>query len=207
MPKNEVGDVTVVQKLEKNVDGTNYHATEVQKWRGYRQDYSIVAGYERDREKSTSNIPGLGSPWDAEDSLESVKGQTTAADKLPTTGTYNYSGHAFTQNERNGKLSYDVNFETRTGKGEITGINQSGKITLDEGSISHRHVPHTNEDLDKSTISGMSISSTAKSEKMGSGNYTLGFFGPNAEEIAGVVKQNNDGVVGFGGKRGNKPKQ
>lgn len=62
-------------------------------------------------------------------------------------------------------------------------------------------------DLDNSTISGMGISSTATSEKHGSGTYSLGFFGPNAEEIAGVVEQDGYGVVGFGGKRGNEPKQ
>ena len=41
----------------------------------------------------------------------------------------------------------------------------------------------------------------ATSEKAGNGTYKLGIFGPNAEEIAGSVLQDNNALVGFGGKK------
>lgn len=201
--KNQVSDVNVAQNLRGSAEGQSYYITQNQKWRAYRQDYSVVAGYQNTG--GSSNIPDIDMNKKDDMDITSVKGQATTASQLPNVGIYNYSGGAFTQNETGGKLSYDVNFATRMGKGEITGINESGKITLHEGLI--KSDTHTNEDLDDSTISGMGISSTATSEKRGRGKYTLGFFGPNAEEIAGVVEQNGDGLVGFGGKRGNAPKQ
>lgn len=202
--KNQVSDVNVAQSLRGSAEGQSYHITQNQKWRAYRQDYSVVAGYQNTG--GSSNIPGIDMNKSKGDmDITSVKGQATTESQLPDVGVYNYSGGAFTQNEKGGKLSYDVDFATRMGKGEITGINESGKITLHEGSIGR--AAHTNVDLDNSTISGMGISSTATSEKHGSGTYSLGFFGPNAEEIAGVVEQDGYGVVGFGGKRGNETKQ
>ena len=110
-------------------------------------------------------------------------------------GTYQYEGVAFSQDER-GKLAYSVNFDDRTGSGSITGITEAGNITLDKGSITARSFTN----VDNTTITGSGIASTASSEKLGSGTYQLGFFGPNAEEIAGAV-ENNYGVVGFGGAK------
>lgn len=199
--KNQVSDVNTTQTLKGSSEGKSYYITENQKWRAYRQDYSVVAGFQAT--SGSTNLDGI--DMGASDMfLSSIKGQATTEDKLPKVGIYNYSGQAFTQNETNGKLSYDVDFTNRTGKGEITNIHEAGKITLHEGTI--RRDSHINQHLDNSTISGMAISSSATSEKRGHGTYTLGFFGPNAEEIAGIVEQNDTGLVGFGGKRGNEPK-
>ena len=179
MTRNQVNDVEAVHTVTKNVNGSNYSATQRQNIRAYLQNYSIVAGYQETG--ISSNIPGVPNSTEIDDmSISMVKGQATTLSALPTAGTYNYSGAAFTQNETGGKLSYDVNFDTRTGRGIITGIAEAGTIKLDEGNI--RPMSHTNTDSDNSTISGAGIQSTATSERAGSGIYKLGFFGPNAEE-------------------------
>lgn len=201
MPKNTVTDVAISHTGTKNVDGKNYYITEHQKIRGYRQDYSVIAGYQRTG--IASNIEGQYTGA-VDDEMEVIfaKGQVTAENALPKTGTYNYSGAAFANNDTDGKLSYDVNFDKRIGSGKITGIESAGDITLHEGSI--QAISHTNEEVDNSTIRGMGIESSATSARGQSGTYTLGFFGPNAEEIVGVVNS-NAGEVGFGGKRSATP--
>ena len=58
----------------------------------------------------------------------------------------------------------------------------------------------------------MGISGDAASAKLGAGKYGLGFFGPKANEIAGMVELTRPGnpgsttaaqdfEIGFGGKR------
>ena len=127
--------------------------------------------------------------------IDTVSGYATQI--LPTAGTYNYAGVAFTQNEQ-GKLNYSVNFDEKTGSGSISGITAAGNITLNKGNIE----PYNSTDLNGTQYTGLGITSTATSEKAGSGNYHLGFFGPNAEEVAGVVEDSNgDALIGFGGAK------
>ena len=113
---------------------------------------------------------------------------------LPSAGIYNYAGLAFNQNEQ-GSLKYSVNFDKRVGSGSITGLQSTGKITLNEGSI--KKMP------DDFNLPFYGIESSASVEKDATGQYEYGvaFFGPNAEEIAGLVSKGEDTMIGFGGSK------
>ncbi len=105
---------------------------------------------------------------------------------IPSAGNATYRGSAFSKNSNSGVLVYTVNFTTRVGDGTITGLSGHGTV-----------------DLINAPISGSGITGSANSS-LGSGNYDLKFFGPNAEEIAGKVTgigadANND--IGFAGKQ------
>lgn len=183
----------VQEKGTAKISGETYTATMKSKLHLYQQPYSIIAGMQRLGGSVTGS--DIGDPIDPINlDIDTVKGQTTQA--LPTAGIYNYSGIAFTQDEQ-GKLDYQVDFDKHIGSGSITGITEAGKITLETGNIGK--LSHTN--FDKSVVSGHGITGAAKSERHGEGTYKLGFFGPNAEEIAGVVEQKNQGLVGFGGTK------
>lgn len=191
---DKVQNFEVVQNLKGTVEGQSHWAKETGKLRAYQQEYSVVAGYARSR--VTSSDPSELSAG-ADDMEFGVKGMPTQT--LPKAGSYTYKGKAFSETD-DGTLTYDVDFDKKTGKGMIDGIDAAGKITLHEGKIGS--VSHTDHAFDGKVLSGSGIEADASSEKMGNGKYKLGFFGPNAEEVAGAVFDNrNKEAVGFGGKR------
>ncbi len=150
----------------------------------YRQNYSLIAGI-----KPTSySIQGDGvnkrEPINDENYL-TIKGTPTKI--LPTAGKATYSGAAF-DGRNQGVLSYSVNFNERTGEGNITGLGE--KVVLNKGNITN--INHNNK-IDGSHLQGYGIQGSSNK-----GNYELGFFGANAEEIVGTV---NDGEIGFAGSR------
>ena len=130
------------------------------------------------------NTRELGEPINDENYL-TIKG--TPTEVLPTAGKATYSGAAF-DGKKQGVLSYSVDFEGRTGEGNITGLGE--KVVLNKGSITH--IDHNNE-IDGSRLEGHGIKGSSNK-----GDYALGFFGANAEEIVGAV---NDGEIGFAGSR------
>lgn len=187
----------LTEKVTATVRGQQYTATSRQTIHLYQQNYSIIGGSQVHGGSISGGegIYRLNQSYGGIDAdIDTLKGQATQA--LPSTGVYHYSGAAFTQNEQ-GKLDYRVDFDKLTGSGSITGIGQAGNITLNEGKIGK--LSHTNPD--QSFIAGHGITGNAQSERQGSGTYKLGFFGPNAEEIAGAVEQNGQGLVGFGGTK------
>ncbi|WP_238327057.1 Slam-dependent surface lipoprotein [Rodentibacter pneumotropicus] len=139
----------------------------------YNQPYSIITADTKSGTRNYSEVNELHNVG--------INGLKTKVDALPTEGTASYNGKAFDALNQ-GKLSYQVNFSNKTGSGNITGLGRD--ITLEQGSIS-----------------GTSISATA-TQSYNSGNYTLDFFGKNAEEIGGKVSFDGKDVVGFGGTRG-----
>jgi hypothetical protein len=169
--------------------------------RVYQQPYSIVVG------SYITDMQLNGEPnraWadaDADFDLTDILGLATtqeAVDALNIQATYR--GEAFTAKDR-GELVYQVDFKARNGSGEITGLDQFGRIALEKGDIAT--MP---EWLDMKNVVG--ISAAATSEKQGKAGYTLMFAGPKAEEISGMVqkypdwqKQWDEGIIGFGGKR------
>ncbi len=107
---------------------------------------------------------------------------------------FTYTGQAFNETS-DGKLNYEINFNTRTGQGAITELD-TGKINLNNASIGT--VTHTNPDA--TSLSMLGIQGVAKfDDGRADGSYTLGIFGNEATEIAGVVTENNINTVGFGG--------
>ncbi len=183
--QNKVQKVDTVTTARVKAGGDNYELISKGQAHIYRQNYSLIAGLsERERiEKDPSGIErNLGVDDDSVDFV--VKGSTTKI--LPAVGKFNYTGLA-TNGEKQGALSYTVDFKEKNGKGEITGIGENS-ITLSEAPI--KEFSHTNE-FDNTVIKGHGIESS---------NYKLGFFGPNAEEIVGAVTQGTNSI-GFAGSR------
>lgn len=183
--QNKVQTVGTVTTARVKAGGDNYELISKGQAHIYRQNYSLIAGLsERERiEKDPSGIErNLGVDDDSVDFV--VKGSTTKI--LPAVGKFNYTGIA-TNGEKQGALSYTVDFKEKNGKGEITGIGENS-ITLSEAPI--KEFSHTNE-FDNTVIKGQGIEGS---------NYKLGFFGPNAEEIVGAVTQGTNSI-GFAGSR------
>ena len=175
--------------------GDTYSATRNSTIHLYQQPYSVVAAIQNTGGKVTG--PGVNENLDRQDfDVNYVQGELTKT--LPSTGSFNYKGVAFTEKEQ-GNLDYTINFDTKKGAGSISGINEAGLINLHESNITD--VSHTNS-LDGSSLSGFGVANgIATSEKAGNGTYKLGIFGPNAEEIAGSVLKDDNALVGFGGKK------
>lgn len=183
--QNKVQTVGTVTTARVKAGGDNYELISKGQAHIYRQNYSLIAGLsERERiEKDPSGIErNLGVDDDSVDFV--VKGSATKI--LPAAGKFSYAGIA-TDGEKQGALSYTVDFEKKNGKGEITGIGENS-ITLSEAPI--KEFSHTNE-FDNTVIKGQGIEGS---------NYKLGFFGPNAEEIVGAVTEGTNSI-GFAGSR------
>ena len=183
--QNKVQTVGTVTTARVKAGGDNYELISKGQAHIYRQNYSLIAGLsELERiEKDPSGIErNLGVDDDSVDFV--VKGSATKI--LPAAGKFSYAGIA-TDGEKQGALSYTVDFEKKNGKGEITGIGKTN-ITLSEAPI--KEFSHTNE-FDNTVIKGHGIEGS---------NYKLGFFGPNAEEIVGAVTEGTNSI-GFAGSR------
>lgn len=135
-----------------------------------------------------------------------VDGQPTV--NLPTKGTYNYAGKVkihdvnrdkYLDNRMiDGQFNYAVNFDTQTGSGKVSNID--GKdIKLNAGRIS-----------DLKDEDGFNISPTVKgiegtaTHGNKTGEYTLGFFGPNANEVSGTVTVETSDKTAYMGIIGGK---
>lgn len=164
-------------------EGNDYTVTRNGKAHIYRQNYSLIAGI--NPTNTTVRGPQVNESENLDDTYILIKGQTTQT--LPTAGKFDYSGIA-SDGVSQGKLAYSVDFDSRKGSGKITGI--GSEINLNEASI--REGNYTNE-IDNTEIKGHGIQGSSNR-----GDYALGFFGPNAEEIVGTV---NDGEIGFAGSR------
>ena len=174
------------ESAQVRAEGKTYTLTRRGESHIYRQNYSLIAGV-----KPTSySIQGDGvNKTEAirdEDYL-TIKG--TPTEVLPTAGKATYSGAAF-DGQNQGVLSYSVDFKERTGEGNITGLGE--KVVLNKGSITH--INHNNE-IDGSRLEGYGIQGSSNK-----GDYELGFFGANAEEIVGAVTQGTNSI-GFAGSR------
>ena len=165
----------------------------------YQQPYSVVIGGVFTQDSGPFVGPGsFGVHY-----VDDIKGLNTAStviDNLAAEGTFTYTGVAF-NGQGVGNLTYGVDFAARTGSGQITGLLETGTINLQTAGIA---------DLNLEFVKGMGIAGKADfaNDPGKDINYQLGFFGPNAEEIAGKTSyqfdaDNTAGIseVGFGGKR------
>lgn len=120
-----------------------------------------------------------------------VYGADSPVASFPTAGQATYRGTAFDMKEQ-GTLTYHVDFAAKHGHGQIDGLSRYGTITL------------ANAPIKVETHYGKSeygVSGTASSAKGSNFEYGVGFFGQQAEEIAGFV-HNAQEAVGFHGTRG-----
>lgn len=161
--------------------------------RAYRQAYSVVAGSFA-MQPTGGGDPEVQSP-DMKMPLHVgfIGGEATQT--LPTSGKYAYNGAAFDQNEV-GQLSYNVDFDKRVGSGQVSGMSVTGNIELKEAKIGHNAI---HNDADGSLTLTHSIQGKTRSD-LGEGDYHVSFFGPNAEEVAGMV-YHQKGEIGVAGKR------
>ncbi|WP_038316926.1 factor H binding protein domain-containing protein [Kingella kingae] len=204
LPHNELTDLTMQTKhtLTYNVsqlDQKQYRYEKTENVRAYNQNYSTVVGFD------TTGIKTEMIGYDTDKSEKkpysdklmdsyAVTGVSIEQAALPATGSYTYTGKAFTATDNDGVLNYTINFDKKSGSGSITGIDKTGEITLKEGRIG----TYTHGTKTSTAGIGETQATTANGT---AGTYTLGIFGANAEEVAGTVNFKGLEHVGFGGKR------
>ena len=176
------------ESAQVRAEGKTYTLTRRGESHIYRQNYSLIAGVKPTSYSMQGDDLGNGlntpNPINDENYL-TIKG--TPTEVLPTAGKATYSGAAF-DGKKQGVLNYSVDFKERTGEGNITDLGET--VVLNKGNITN--IDHKNE-IDGSHLQGYGIKGSSNK-----GNYALGFFGANAEEIVGTV---NDGEIGFAGSR------
>ena len=186
---NGLKRVDVVETASANINGQTHNVTRNSKLHLYQQPYSIVTFMQT----TGGQVGSLGKIEKGEFKSSYFLGQAT--ETLPSAGSFNYKGVAFNEKEQ-GKLDYTINFDTKKGAGSISGLNQTGKITLHESNITKIW----DYGFEKYTHYGVE-EGKATSEKQGNITYDLGIFGPNADEVSGTVSQGNKDLAGFGGKK------
>ena len=186
---NGLKRVDVVETASANINGQTHNVTRNSKLHLYQQPYSIVTFMQT----TGGQVGSLGKIEKGEFKSSYFLGQAT--ETLPSAGSFNYKGVAFNEKEQ-GKLDYTINFDTKKGAGSISGLNQTGKITLHESNITKIW----DYGFEKYTHYGVE-EGKATSEKQGNITYDLGIFGTNADEVSGTVSQGNKDLAGFGGKK------
>ncbi len=144
-----------------------------------------------------------------------ISGTPTLESALPKMGKVVYKGMAFNNSTnpqdaeivagaRPGGLVYTIDFDERTGHGEISALQLDyGEFILGKGKLEKINLDgqevmgvRSNVDVDKSV-------NFDNPKYAPAGNYELGIFGPNADSIAGKFK-NSAFDIGFGGTRDGK---
>ncbi len=144
-----------------------------------------------------------------------ISGTPTLESALPKMGKVVYKGIAFNKSTnpqdaeivagaRPGDLVYTIDFDERTGHGKISALQLDyGEFILGKGKLEKINLDgqevmgvRSNVDVDKSVIYD-------NPKYVPAGNYELGIFGPNADSIAGKLK-NSAFDIGFGGTRDGK---
>ena len=170
--------------------------------KSYNQPYSVVSGSgvkteitENSVIKSTENTFNI----------NKVAGFATPDAALPKAGAAEYSGVAFNADSQ-GTLSYTVDFDERTGEGKISGLSSDGlsmqyveSISLDKGKISKQSINGQDVTGISSTVT-LNHNDGMDAYSVTNGNYQLGLYGRNAEEVAGRTT-GSDLNIGFGGKQ------
>lgn len=175
-------------------------------WLVYNQLYSGIVG-DTDTEVLQSpyeHVIGMQNAYNNYDIVLAV-GVNTLEKQLPTSGLITYKGVAFDMTQQ-GTLNYHVDFAKKEGSGSITGLDKFGTITLETGKISNISLNSREADnyFEKNQVG---ITGLAKAEKIADviwdkvttrdivKGYDLQFFGPNAEEITGIVKTDKQAGV------------
>ncbi|MBM5615188.1 factor H binding protein domain-containing protein [Listeria innocua] len=167
---------------------TNYTKTKSSVNKTYNQPYSVVVG-KGDVTQTIDRYNSSNSSTVSTFAIDKVAGLATLEQNVPTTGKAVYTGGAFSAVSDNGKLNYLVDFDKRKGSGDIQGLSEFGAVKLLEGDL-------TKVNLNGKSVTGVSGSAQANA----AGSYTLGLFGPQADEVAGkaTIAQKN---IGFAGQK------
>ncbi|CFG79181.1 repetitive large surface protein [Neisseria gonorrhoeae] len=184
----------------------------------YEQPYSVVRGYFGYSRKDSNPIEGDGQnpeeiPFDLY--LGDIRGVATDEDKLPKAGSFQYEGRAFGGNgvlskesldNHNGVFRYTIDFDRRKGSGSIEGMEQYGKIKLEEAAIERIPYRESGSSLglkDRVSYFGVNEGVAMLEKDNEIKKYHLGIFGEAANEVAGAVSQEHkhQAVIGFGGEK------
>ncbi|MDO5091161.1 MAG: factor H binding family protein [Cardiobacteriaceae bacterium] len=122
----------------------------------------------------------------------STYGVDTPVASFPGAGQATYRGVAFDMTEQ-GTLTYHVDFAAKNGHGQIDGLSRHGTITLANAPIK------VETQSGKSDYIGRGTANSAKGSRF---DYQVGFYGHQAEEIAGFARSAQQETVGFHGTRG-----
>jgi len=140
----------------------------------YQQPYSVVFGQTWTQDSGDNFEPGDFNIFSAADALGFSTPATALSALIAQDAIFTYKGSAFDGQEE-ATLNYMMNFGQRIGQGTIAGFANSGEITLWPSTL-----------LNDGTIRGEAHIEKAPNSE-GFVDYFLSFFGPNAEELAGVV--------------------
>ncbi|QIW15145.1 hypothetical protein A4G20_01660 [Pasteurellaceae bacterium RH1A] len=150
--------------------------------RGYVQNYSAVLGRVRDARVSKD-----GETTSSRFTIDSVIGDLTSSDVVAQTkGTANYQGIAFGAYGV-GNFAYTVDFDNKSGSGSIKNlvdVADVSDVVLHEGKIDGNIIQ-------SSVVTENPFYKAEGAYGPVSGTYTLGLYGPNAEEVAGRVVFDN----------------
>lgn len=119
-----------------------------------------------------------------------IAGFDTKSSAVPTEGKATYTGSARHLNDES-DLIYNIDFTKQTGSGYLLKSNYGGRVNLNAGSINK---------IDLKGKETMGIVSTAKGLDGTTGSYSLGFYGPQAQEIAGYLEMPGGGYPSNNGK-------
>lgn len=161
----------------------------------YKQNNSVASMLEPTYRKfpDGTNMKNLDNAWRG----VSVQGNRTSESNITANinkkAKITYEGQAFTGSDnQSGKLRYTIDFENKTGSGSITNLKgeklQDG-IHLEKSSLQKDRLGHH----------GIQGKTRVGAEAQERGSYSLGIFGSNAEEIAGIATVDTT-TVGFAGK-------
>lgn len=173
----------------------------------YELPYSTVTGITQTKLKANG--------YTGEVTDIQISGTPTLESALPKMGKVVYKGMAFNKSTnpqdaeivagaRPGNLVYTIDFDERTGHGKISALQLDyGEFILGKGKLEKINLDgqevmgvRSNVDVDRSV-------NPDNPEYAPAGNYELGVFGPNADSIAGKLK-NSAFDIGFGGTRDGK---
>ena len=158
----------------------------------FQQEYSSIIGFHN---KNVTTVVNGDQETKPVNRKIDFLGRGTPTENLPTTGKFNYLGSGKVRTKdgvRDDKFSYNVDFGAKTGSGSL------GNITLSEGKIKAvKHDDDIGDGLTTQVIFGKATDGSLN------GEYGLGFYGPNAAEIAGSVElgDKNDVIGVFGGTK------
>lgn len=199
--------LVVQENWTEEYDTKKGHYADKGFWRVYNQLYSAVVG-DADTEVIENPMKASIGPLNFYDNYDTlyVVGVNTPEKQLPSSGLSTYKGVAFDANE-SGVLHYQVDFAKKEGSGTITGLEKFGTITLETGKIGNLSLNSQKADsYFKENQVGITGGATAEkiadvtSDKTTTRDvvkgYDLQFFGPNAEEITGIVKTSKQSGYG-----------
>ena len=124
-------------------------------------------------------------------------GVYTPVAAIPTAGKATYNGIAFDKDER-GNFTYHVDFAARNGYGNITGMSSFGDISLASAALTDGDYWNEKGGVVKAT--GIHGQATAASGSRF--DYDLAFYGNQAEELVGDLKNRSLEGIGVHGTRG-----